>query len=391
MLQPSPPPSLREHFAALPDPRIDRTKRHLLVDILFITLAATLAGAEDCVSIAEFARIKHDFFAQWLTLPNGIPSHDTFNRVLARLDPDALNRCFLDWIAPVRQKLQAASAQNLGPEVIACDGKQLRGSRDSACGQSALTLVSAWATRTRLVLGQCGVEDKTNEIKALPELLAMLELAGCIVTIDAMGCQKAIAKQIVDKQADYVLALKDNQKALAEAVTLFFEHAQSQQFAEVECRRLLQHDHAHGRKEERRYWLVQLPEGLAWQDERAQWAGLQSIGRVESVRTTPNGTTRQVRYFLTSLSGHTHKDLRLFARAARQHWGIENRLHWVLDIAFREDGCRLRKDHAAENLAILRHLALNLLRQDTTSQIGMKNRRLKAGWDLDYLLSLLTG
>jgi predicted transposase YbfD/YdcC len=382
------PCGLREHFATVPDPRIERTKRHLLVDILFITLAGVLAGAEDCVNIAEFARLKHAWLAQWLALPNGIPSHDTFNRVLARLDPDALNGCFLSWIEPLRDKLRAAQNATQ-PEIIACDGKQLKGSKDTQSAKSALNVVSAWATKTRLVLGQVAVEDTSNEITALPELLALLDIAGCVVTADAMGTQKAIAKQIIAQDADYVLSLKDNHPALSEAVRLFFEHACGQKFEGLNCQSLLEHDLGHGRKEERRYWLLQLPEGLAWQDERREWAGLQSIGRVESVRTTAGGTSQAVRYFLCSLPAYTQKDVRLFARSVRRHWGIENRLHWVLDIAFREDACRLRKDHAPENLAIIRHIALNLLRQDTTSKIGVKNRRLKAGWDLDYLESLL--
>ena len=382
------PCNLQEHFATVPDPRIERTKRHLLVDILFITLAGVLAGAEDCVSIAQFARLKQDWFSKWLALPNGIPSHDTFNRVLARLDPDALNRCFLSWIEPLRQKLRAAQKAS-EPEIIACDGKQLKGSKDTASAKSALNVVSAWATKARLVLGQVAVEDKSNEITALPELLALLDIAGCVVTADAMGTQKAIAKQIITQDADYVLALKDNHPALSEAVRLFFEHAAQQKFEGLCCQNLLEHDLGHGRKEERHYVLLQLPEGLAWQDEKAQWAGLQSVGRVESLRTTPTGTSGELRYFLCSLPAQTQKNVRLFARSVRRHWGIENRLHWVLDIAFREDACRLRKDHAAENLAILRHIALNLLSQDTTSKIGVKNRRLKAGWDLDYLESLL--
>jgi predicted transposase YbfD/YdcC len=381
--------SLRDHFATLPDPRIDRTKRHLLVDILFITLAALLAGAEDCVSIADFARTKQPFFAQWLELPNGIPSHDTFNRVLARLDPDALNRCFLEWVKPIRHRLSAHKAATADPEIVALDGKQLRGSKDRADGQKAVTLVSAWATSLRLALGQVAVSDKSNEITALPELLAMLDLAGCIVTVDAMGTQKAIARQITAQEADYVLALKDNHPNLAADVALCFEHALRQKGPEPPCLSFVEHDYAHGRKEQRRYWLLELPEGLAWQDEKAEWAGLVSIGRVEAQRTTATGTSCEVRYFLTSLPAKTDRDVRLFGRAVRRHWGIENRLHWVLDIAFREDGCRLRKDHAAQNVAVIRHIALNLLRQDKVTKMGIKNRRLKAGWDEDYLLSLL--
>jgi predicted transposase YbfD/YdcC len=381
--------SLRDHFAALPDPRVQRTRRHLLVDILFMTLAGILAGAEDCVSIADFARAKQTFLAQWLELPNGIPSHDTFNRVLARLDPDALNRCFLEWIEPIRQKLSAQKAATAGPEIIALDGKQLRGSKDRANAQKAVTLVSAWATTTRLVLGQVAVEDKSNEITALPDLLAMLDLAGCIVTVDAMGTQKTIARQIHAQNADYVLALKDNHPNLAHDVALCFEQILSQKFPETPCLTFVEHEVAHGRQEERRYWLLELPDGIAWQDEKAEWAGLVSLGRVQSRRTTATGTSCEVRYFLCSLPGKTDADVRQFGRAVRRHWGIENRLHWVLDIAFREDACRLRKDHAAQNVAVIRHIALNLLRQDKLSKMGVKNRRLKAGWDEDYLLSLL--
>jgi predicted transposase YbfD/YdcC len=383
-------PSLRQRLAALPDPRIERTKRHLLGDILFITLAAVLAGAEDCVALADFGRAKHAWFARWLELPNGIPSQDTFNRVLARLDPDAFRECFLAWVQPIRDKLAARTPPASGAEVIACDGKQLRGSRDATQGQSVLTMVSAWATSTRLVLGPGAVADKSNEITALPELLGLLDLAGCVVTIAAMGTQKQIARQIVEQGAEYLLALKDNHPALCQDVTLFFEHAQAPPFADLWVATYRQDDPGHGRQEHRRYWLVPLPAGIAWQDERGAWAGLESIGRVEATRTTATGTGRQVRYFLSSLSAQTPQAGRLFARAVRRHGGIENRLHWVLDIAFREDRCRLRKEHAAQNLATLRHLALNLLRQDKTAKMGILNRRLKAGWDESYLQALLT-
>ena len=391
----SPPRSLHDLLSQVPDPRVDRTKRHLLGDILFILLAATIAGAEDCVSIAQFARLKQDWLAQWLALPNGIPSHDTFNRVLARIDPDALNRCFLEWIAPLRAKIDAKRAKDTpkgakrDPEVVACDGKVLRGSKDKANGQSAVTVVSAWASAARLVLGQVAVEDKSNEITALPQLLAMLDLAGCLVTIDAMGTQKAIANQIVEQEADYVLALKDNHPTLAQDAALFFEYAQSRKFEGLACQTYVEQSVGHGRTEERRCWLVEFPEGLAWQEEKAQWAGLRSLGRIESKRTTASGTSSQVRYFITSLPAQTPKHVRQFGRSVRRHWGIENRLHWVLDIAFREDACRLRKENAAQNLAALRHIALNLLRQDKHSQVGIKNRRLKAAWDCDYLQSLL--
>jgi predicted transposase YbfD/YdcC len=393
MVEPALSLDLRAQFASLPDPRVPRARRHLLVDILFITLCAVLCGADDCVAIADYARAKKDWFAPLLELPGGIPSHDTFNRVLARLDPEALQALFLRWVEALHALTPAPSGDRR--ETVALDGKQVRHSFDSATGQKAISMVSAWASLARLVLGQIKVEDKSNEITAVPSLLALLDLAGCVVTTDAMSCQKATTAQIISQDADYVLALKDNHPHLYEDVQLFFEHAQKQGFAGLDCQTLTTRDKAHGRIEERHYWLLNLPEGLAWQEERREWAGLQSIGRVQAHRQTRNGAGEwvcrvEVRYFLCSLCARVAANGRQFARSVRSHWGIENRLHWVLDIAFREDDCRLRKDNAAQNMAVVRHVALNLLQRDRTSRIGVKNRRLRAAWDLDYLIRLLT-
>jgi predicted transposase YbfD/YdcC len=256
-------------------------------------------------------------------------------------------------------------------------------------------MVSAWAMSVRLVLGQLRVEDKSNEITAVPTLLGLLDLTGCVVTTDALSCQKETVSVIVSQQADYVLTLKDNHAHLYEDVAVFFEQAQSTKFDAVTYQKRTTRNKGHGRIEERRYWLLNLPEGLAWEEERQAWKGLQSIGRVESLGQTrkENGTwetSRQIRYFLSSLDAREKANGRVFARSVRGHWGIENRLHWVLDIAFREDDCRLRKEHAAENFAVLRHLSINLLHRDRQSKIGIKNRRLRAAWDEKYLSQLLT-
>lgn len=393
MSEPTASLDLRSYLATLSDPRVPRARRHLLVDILFIALCAVICGADDCVAIAAFGRAKQSWFAQYLPLPNGIPSHDTFNRVLARLEPEALQTLFLRWVEALRTLTKAPSKD--GREVVALDGKVLRHSFDTACGQKPLSMVSAWASTARLVMGQIKVEDNSNEISAVPALLALLDITGCVVTTDAMSCQKTTAAQIIGGEADYVLALKDNQPHLYKDVQLFFEHAQAQGFEGQDYQTLTTRTKGHGRIEERHYWLLNLPEGLAWQEERQAWVGLQSIGRVQAHRRTCNASgewasTCEVRYFLCSLCARIPHNGRQFARSVRGHWGIENRLHWVLDIAFREDDCRLRKHNAAENYAVLRHLALNLLQRDRQGKMGVKNRRLRAAWDENYLLELLT-
>ena len=364
------------HFTDVQDPRMDRSKRHKLVDILFIAVAAVIAGADSFVEIEIYGERKHDWLREFLELPNGIASHDTFGRVFAAIDGSQLKECFLRWIATI--------AKTIGGEVIAVDGKSARRSFDKANGKSAIHVVSAWASENRIVLGQVKVDEKSNEITAIPELLSMLEIQNCIITIDAMGCQRAIAEMIQGKGADYVLALKGNQGTLREDVELFFEDAEEHDFKGSEYEYHKTFDKDHGRIETREYWIVS---ELDWLEQKKRWAGLRTIGMVRSHRTVDGKTTVETRHFISSLGLNAEQ----FGRAVRQHWGIENSLHWVLDIAFREDECRIRKGYAAENFGMLRHIALNLLKNDKLSKGGISAKRKKAGWDNDYLLQILGG
>lgn len=365
--------TITEYSAELTDPRVERAKLHLLLDILVIAICVVICGADTWVEMEAYGRAKEDWLKQFLALPNGIPSHDTFGRVLARLNPEELQHCFQRWIQAVSEVTQG--------EGVAIDGKTLRRSFARATGKGAIHMVSAWASTNRLVLGQQKVDEKSNEITAIPVLLRLLELEGCIVTIDAMGCQKEIVRTIVEQGADDVLALKGNQGTVHEAVTRFFTWAQQRQFAEVShqfCRTV---DGEHGRIEERRYWLVSEIEWLAW----VAWPGLRSIGMVEAHRTIGEKTTIERRYSLTRLAGNAQQ----FGQAVRGQWGIENGLHWVLDVVFQEDQSRRWRDHAAQNFAVLRHLAVSLLRREKSCRTGIKAKRLKAGWDNDDLVKVL--
>jgi predicted transposase YbfD/YdcC len=365
---------IQEYFAEVSDPRVDRTKLHLLMDILVIAICAVICGADTWVELEAYGRAKEQWLRGFLRLPHGIPSHDTFARVLARLKPEELQQCFLRW-------MQAVSKVTQG-EVVAIDGKTLRRSFDRATGKGAIHMVSAWASANRVVLGQQKVDEKSNEITAIPALLRLLDLKGCIVTIDAMGCQKAIARTIVEQEADYVLTLKANHGRLYEEVQRFFARAQQRQFVDVPHQYYHTLDGQHGRVEERRYWVVSALSGFS---ETQDWLGLQSLGMVERQRTWAGKTTVEVHYYLTSLAGSGQQ----FGEAVRTHWSVENGLHWVLDVAFQEDQSRLRRDHAAENFAVLRHLALSLLRQELTCSNGIKVKRLKAAWDDQYLTRVL--
>jgi predicted transposase YbfD/YdcC len=363
--------SLIIHFQALPDPRVARTPEHKLIDILVIAIGTLLCGGEGFNDMEDFGKAKHDWLKTFLELPHGIPSHDTFNRVFQALDPASFLECFVRWT----QSLRAAVSE----EIVALDGKALR--RALATGQSAPVLVSAWARENGLVLGQLQVSAKSNEITAVPELLRALELAGCIVTLDAMGCQKNIAKEIKEADAEYVLALKGNHETVHEEVKSYLDDAIPRGAKELVRHETVEKDH--GRLETRTYYQSA---ALDWFEDRAQWEGLQSVGVVEARRQVGEGPgTVERRYYLSSLG----LDAARFARAVRGHWSVENQCHWLLDVQMGEDQSRVRAGHAAQNLGTLRRLALNLLKREKTKKRGIKGKQKNAGWDHSYLLKLL--
>jgi predicted transposase YbfD/YdcC len=378
-MEPSAVLALTQHFAALEDPRVERTKLYPLEVIVIITICAVICGAETWDEIAAFGEAKVAWFATFLDLPHGIPSHDTFNRVFAALDPAQFRACFLGWMRAVAATLPA--------QVVALDGKTVRRSHDRGAGKAAIHMVSAWASTNRLVLAQVKTDAKSNEITALPDLLRCLALSGCIVTIDAMGCQRAIARQIRDQDADYVLALKDNQGTLAADVRESFAQARADGFAGVGHDAAVTVDKGHGRIETRRAWVLTDRAVLAWLHDGHAWPGLAALGMIEAERRIGAQRSSETRYYLLSapLSAHA------FGAAVRSHWGIENQVPWVLDMAFREDHSRIRQGAAAENAVILRHIALNLLKHETTKRLSVKAKRLKAGWDHAYLLQVLHG
>ncbi len=374
-MEETPAPAITSYFSDLEDPRSDHTRRHQLIDIITITVCGVICGADSWVELEQFGKSKEEWLKRFLELPNGIPSHDTFGRVFAQLDAQQFRDCFLSWV-------QAVSAVTRG-QVIAIDGKTLRRSHDRSLGKTAIHMVSAWASENRLVLGQTKVAEKSNEITAIPELLALLDISGCIVTIDAMGCQKEIARLIIEDSGDYVLALKENQGQLYREVKELFEDeglvATEGDFHETVNK-------GHGRLEHRRCWSIADRECLSYLNSRGEWLGLQSVAKVTGERRIGEKVSIESRYYISSLPGNAKQTL----WAVREHWGIENRVHWVLDIAFREDESRVRKGHGPENLATMRHMALNLLRRETTSKGGIKARRLRAGWDETYLLKVLS-
>lgn len=443
------------HFEALEDPREDNHKTlHKFHDILVIAILGTICGADGWTEICEFAEAKLDWLKTFLELPHGIPSHDTFGRIFALLDSETFEACFLAWIGSLSIDLQN--------EIISIDGKSLRGSHDRKKGVKMLHVVSAWASKNRIILGQIKTEEKSNEITAIPELLDMIDVKGSIVTIDAMGCQQEIAKKIVDKEADYVLSLKDNQPTLCKDVASIFVQAEERKYKKMIHKQKLEKIRCHGRIETRRYTLIVPREQELF---GLRWPHLKGIGMVEVKRTVNNETEYSKRFFLTSLNdgyelflmsdlpqgtmpekgkmyveqigkqlryivqaphgekidslldvkindfnakslnesklrilaetgkrGHTvrDQDINRFMEAVRKHWNIEINLHWSLDVSFKEDLSRVRIGHAAENLGIIRRVALNLLKQEKTSKVGMTARRKRAGWDNKYLLKVLT-
>jgi predicted transposase YbfD/YdcC len=366
---------LQDHFTELTDPR-RREVTYPLINIVVIAVCAVICGADDFVAIAEFGRKKRQWLARFLDLRNGIPSHDRFNAILAAIKPMEFEKCLLSWITALQDITDG--------QVIAVDGKTLRRSFDAASSKSAIHMVSAWATANQISLGQVVVDEKSNEITAIPKLLEMLEISGCLVTIDAMGCQTEIARQIVAGGADYVLAVKGNQPTLHQGIAKFFDDSLEDDFAHTKVRHYQTEEKGHGREEERYYSICPVPEDLP---DRSRWAELKAIGIAVSTTQRDGKECNEVRYYILSkyLSG------RRFAEAVRGHWGIENCLHWQLDVTFQEDQCRIRKGHADANFSSLRRTALSLLKNESSLKVGIKNKRLTAGWDEAYLEKVLIG
>jgi len=367
---------IEEHFQDLTDPR-RREGTYPLVNIVVMALCAVISGADDFVSIARWSNLKKDWLAKFLDMSEGVPSHDRFNAILGAINPREFEKCLLRWITALHEMSDG--------QVIAIDGKTLRRSFDAASSKAAIPMVSAWATARHISLGQVVTDGRSNEITAIPRLLEMLEIRGCLVTIDAMGCQREVARNIVDAGADYVLTVKDNQPKLHAAIRDFFTQHLEDDSPSIACRRDESHEKGHGRRDDRYYYLARLPDDFPL---REKWPGLKAIGMAVRVTEYTGGRPRSdVRYYITSryLSG------RKFAAAVRAHWGIENSLHWQLDVTFGEDQSRLRKGHADTNFSLLRRTALSLLKNNKTEKVGVKNKRLCAAWNDDYRLKVLQG
>jgi len=379
---PSQPTSITAHFATLPDPRVAGPTRHALLDILTIALCAVICGAERFVGMVTFAEAQEAWLRTFLPLPGGLPCHDTFGRVFAALDPEAFQACFLAWVR--------AAVPDTAGQVVALDGKTLRGAHDRGRGQAALHLVSAWASDSRLVLGQVTVAEKSNAITAIPALLRVLDLAGATVTLDALGCQTAIASQIVAQGADYVPAVKKSHPTLYADIAGAFAVERAEAFAKtppglVAYRRTVEKDH--GRRAMRQHWVLRDPVLLAYLNPTNAWANLAGLGLLERQRQVGATVTTECHSYLL----RAPRTAQAFATAVGSHWGIEHRVHWVLDVGFREDACRVRTGHAARNLAVVRPLARNLLRQDHTRKGSLIAKRFTAALDDTYLLTILTG
>lgn len=375
----SKPTTITQYFSDLDDPRNGNHEIHPLMNILTIAICGVISGADGWVDLERYGKAKEGWLSTFLDLSKGIPSHDTFGRVFRWLDPDQFQASFMTWS-------QAISQLSKG-EIVAIDGKMLRRSKDKTHNKAGIWMVSAWASENRLVLGQEKVDDKSNEITAIPALLKLLNLEGCVVTVDAIGTQTEIVEQIVAQKADYILPVKDNQKRLREDIEMLFDGFEAAGYVDVDYDVYQQHANGHDREEIRHCWMVEKKDYLSYLRGCDQWKSLRSVAKLITVRTQSGKTTVTTRYFISSLP----MDAQHFMQSIRDHWQIENGLHWVLDVAFREDDSRLRKNHAPQNMAILRHIATNLLKQETSARVGMKAKRKMAGWDNDYLLTVLEG
>ena len=369
-----------DHFSSVDEPRLDRKKRHELLDILFISVAGTIAGCDGPSDIASFATTQLDWCRKFVPLANGVPSHDTIGRVIALIKPEQFQKAFLDWVAEL-----ASDDETEGPQFVPIDGKTLRGSGGAKHRDNPLHVVSAWATQQGMTLGQVAVDSKSNEITAIPKLLEMLELKGAIVSIDAMGCQKEIAKQIVQGGGDYVLALKDNHPKLCQAVTQFFlDRHEQQDFREFGCRQHQTVEKARGKIDTRSYMVAAIPDSL--KSVTRGWKGIKSIGQVITSSVSKDGAeTSEVRYYINSID----PKVKLFAKSVRGHWSIES-MHWILDVVFNEDKSRLRNGDSTENFGFLRKFVISLLKRDT-SKGSLVGKRKKAAWSTEFLEKLLFG
>jgi len=370
--------AIEEHFSKVTDPRIDRRKEHKLIDMIVIAICAVICGAEGWTDIENFGNSKLPWLKTFLELPNGIPSHDTFGRVFSMVDAQQFQLAFYEWVMAVNEIMHG--------QIINIDGKRLAGSEDKFLGKRAIYMVSAWAEENEIVLGQRKVDEKSNEITAIPELLKLLAISGCIVTIDAIGTQTQIAKTIVEAQADYVLSVKENQGHLFEDISVLFAVDQAHDFKYANLERHQEIHKGHGRIETRECWCTSDPDYLNLIRDRENWVGLRSIAMVVSTRMVGDKQTKKTRYYISSLPSDPERLLHV----VRRHWAIENELHWVLDVAMNEDHSRERKDQAPENLAVLRHIALNLLKQEKTAKGGIHAKQLQAAWKEDYLLKVLS-
>lgn len=368
--------SFAEHFAELEDPRVMRTQLHPLINIVLIGLCAVLCGAQHFTQMEAFGKAKHEWLAKFLDLSNGIPSHNTFNNVFARLKPEQFERCLLSWMSSLHEAT--------GGGIISLDGKTLRSSYDRAHGKAAVHMVSAWATANHLSLASRVVDQKSNEITAIPRLLELLELKGALVTIDAMGCQKEIARKIRKEGGHFVLQVKNNQPSLYEALSSFFTDRLADDFAGKPCRHHVTHDKGHGRRERREYYIAPLPKDFAL---RKEWPDVRALGLAVHETERDGTISSDVHYYIVSryLSG------RGFAEAVRGHWGIENNLHWQLDVTFREDKLRIRNGHAPANMSVLMRTTLALIKHDNHHRDSVQTTRMVTGWNNAQLEKTLTG